>query len=138
MNKFINIQNFISDRASKVQEETDDDILKDTQKIEDANIKDQQEGNQSKPSDIHTAFFQGIYMNLINEEDIIIEEESREGVSHTASISEIQLLKNQSTQSNNTGYEIQKMFRLLKNNSCSSQNQLAKINNSYNQSMPSC
>jgi hypothetical protein len=47
-----------------------------------------------------------IYRNLIDEEDIIVEEESRDAVSHTASISEIQLLQHNSNYSNNTGYEI--------------------------------
>lgn len=48
-----------------------------------------------------------IYQNLIDEEDIIIEEESRDGISasktNTASISDIQILKHHSNYSNNTG-----------------------------------
>jgi len=62
---------------------------------------------------------------LIDEDDIIIEEESRDGISasktNTASISDIQILKHHSNYSNNTGQEIQKLVKLIRNNSFSSQ-----------------
>lgn len=45
-----------------------------------------------------------MYKNLIDEDDIIIEEESREGVSHN-------------TFSNNTGCDMQKIMRLIKQTS---------------------
>lgn len=48
-----------------------------------------------------------IYLNLIDEDDIIVEEDSKEAISasktNTASISEIQILKHHSNYSNNTG-----------------------------------
>ena len=78
-----------------------------------------------------------IYKNLIDEDDIIMEEESKEAVSsmqhtHTASISEIQLRQHNSGYSNNTGYEISKLVKLIKQNS-NGQSELGK-NNSYNNS----
>lgn len=66
-----------------------------------------------------------IYRNLIDEDDIIIEEGSRDGISasktNTASISDIQILKHHSNYSNNTGHEIKKLVKLIRNNSFSSQ-----------------
>ena len=66
-----------------------------------------------------------IYRNLIDEDDIIIEEESKEAISasktNTASISEIQILKHHSNYSNNTGQEFKKLVTLIRNNSFSSQ-----------------
>lgn len=57
-----------------------------------------------------------IYQNLIDEEDVIVEEESREGISQNT-ISEIQFKGHGSNQSNNTGNDIQKLVRLIKNSS---------------------
>ena len=56
-------------------------------------------------------------INLIDGDDIIIEEASGEGFSHTASVSEIQCQHQISNISNMTGDEISKLVKLLKNNS---------------------
>jgi hypothetical protein len=60
------------------------------------------------------AILQNIYRNLIDEEDIIPEEETKEGVSQNT-MSEIGLLQHNSTysHSNNTGYEIHKIMKLM-------------------------
>jgi hypothetical protein len=68
------------------------------------------------------AVLKNIYQNLIDEDDIIMEEESKEAVSslqhtHTASISEIQLRQHNSGYSNTTGYEISKLVKLIKQSS---------------------
>ena len=66
-----------------------------------------------------------IYQNLIDEDDIILEEESKDGISHgashithTGSLSEIQFLQHNSNLSNITGHhELRKLVKLIKNNS---------------------
>ena len=120
--RFINIQNFISDHTfrsleSHTHRAAEDDILKDTcqieaQRLEDGKeleepaiadklsghsaLKDEeaaaqaQHGTQKLPRQLDLeAVLKDIYRNLIDEDDIIVEEESRDAVSHTASISEI-------------------------------------------------
>ena len=85
------------------------------------------------------AILKNIYQNLIDEDDIIIEEESREGVSSntqqqakTARLSEIQLLQHNSNYSNNTGSELQKLVKLIKNNSyASNKHEKFSKDNSY-------
>ena len=81
---------------------------------------------------------QNIYQNLIDEDDIIVEEESREGISQnthqnqTARLSEIQLLNHNSNFSNNTGSELQKLVKIIKNNSYgSNKNYQHSKDNSY-------
>ena len=65
-----------------------------------------------------------IYLNLIDEDDIIYEEDSKEGISvsktNTASISDIQILKQHSNYSKETGQDFKKLVKMIRNNSFSS------------------
>lgn len=76
---------------------------------------------------------QDIYKNLIDEDDIIIEEGSLEGVSRTFSADNMAKLKGNSTNSNHTGYEMQKIMDLIKQTSSSDHRnkRYPKITNSY-------
>ena len=54
-------------------------------------------------------------MNLIDEEDIIIEEDSKEAISKSNTLSEIQLKKQQESNTlSGTGSDIQRLVKLIK------------------------